>query len=641
MAQTETGTYIPNSAISTKAEGLANERFEIAQDYATQTFDEAIDLLNELGTTATSLAAIGAEIDINQETLNLGALLASSKPVMGVLPGFSGLVAPIPPAVPDIDIADLKSIPAYDVAIPVFDIPAPPSIVEPVDPGDAPNLEAINSPVPPDTDLPDVPTFTQVILPADPEISIPDFDEDAPVDDIQLPLKLTEYNPAEEEPYESELLSSLTAYINDGINDPGTGISATIEGDMYERERERRDTLLIESKENLNSEWADKGAPLPPGPLLSASLALTISHDQDRLDRAREITIQQVELAQKFIFFCVEKGLQHEDIMIKLFNDVLNRAFEVARHVNEVAMLYFSAQVTLFNARLDRYKSLALIYETRIKAALIELDIYKGKLEGAKIQLEANSEEVRLYVAQVQGVEALIRLYQAEIENAKTQAELNRLNLDGYKTKVDAYTSKIGSMTARYQMYEAQIRGEATKAQTYATQVDAYKTRVEAAKIEEDLNIERGRVEGEILQRKVSLYEADITKYRAEVDARSTETTAIIEEFRGEVQSYLADSQAANVLIQSEINQFNARVAQSNNTAQLALKEAEVNIREAIETNALKIDSIKAAAQISAQIGASALSGVNASAQLSASSRVSGSVSQSYSESYGVNKDIT
>ena len=139
--------------------------------------------------------------------------------------------------------------------------------------------------------------------------------------------------------------------------------------------------LLIESKENLADEWSAKGAPLPPGALLDASLALTIAHDQSRLDRAREISTQQVELAQKFLMFCIEKCLTLEDSLMRLFNDVLNRSFEIAKYVNEVALLYFQAQVSLFNTRLEGYKAKASIYEIRIRAALFELDIYKGELD--------------------------------------------------------------------------------------------------------------------------------------------------------------------------------------------------------------------------------------------------------------------
>lgn len=639
-SQTETGSYEPGFAVITKAENLANERFEIAQTYATQTFDEAIGLLEELGETAIALKVVGADVDINQETLNLGALLTAGKPVMGDVPGFSGLVSPTAPPISDIIIADLKSIPAFDVSIPTLNIPDAPVYAEPTEPGDAPNLQPVNTPGAPSFTLPDVPTFNAITLPADPKISIPDFDEVAPVDEIQLPEKLTSYIPPEETEYESELLDNIKAYISDGIKDPGTGIAPKIEADIYERERERRDTLLIESKEDLADEWSSKGAPIPPGALLDASTALTITHNQDRLDRAREISIHQVELAQKFIMFCIEKGMALEDVLIRMWTEAIERAFEVAKYVNEVALLYFNAQMSLYNTRLEGYKAKASIYEIRIRTALLEIEIYKGKLEGANLRLQANSEEVKLYIAQVQGVEALIRLYQSEIENAKTQGELNKLNLDGYKTKVDAYTARIGALTARYQMYEAQIRGEAQKAQIYSTEVDAYKTRVDAASIEERLNIEKATAEGDILQKKVDLFRAEIQKYTSEVDANSTEANTIIEKYKGEIQGYLADSQAANVLIQSEINQFEARVSQSNNTTQIALKQAEINIRGAIETNAIKIESMKAAATISAQIGASALSGISASAHLSASASTSGSISQSYGESYSVSKEI-
>ncbi|MCK5617665.1 hypothetical protein KAR91_88185, partial [Candidatus Pacearchaeota archaeon] len=215
--QTEIGRFYPSEGITTRTEKLANERFEIAQTYAGDTFDEALVLLEDLGKTASSITPIGADIDISKETLNLGALIASGKPVMGALPGFSGLVSPDKPDVPDIIIADLNSIPSFDVTIPTLNIPNAPVYAEPTQPGDAPPIQPITVPGAPSISLPDVPTFNAISLPSEPEISIPTFDEVAPIDDLQLPDKLTTYNPEEETPYQSELLDKIQAYLIAGI----------------------------------------------------------------------------------------------------------------------------------------------------------------------------------------------------------------------------------------------------------------------------------------------------------------------------------------------------------------------------------------------------------------------------------------
>ena len=44
MAQTEIGNHSPSDVIVTGTQKLANERFQIAQDYADQTFESALAL---------------------------------------------------------------------------------------------------------------------------------------------------------------------------------------------------------------------------------------------------------------------------------------------------------------------------------------------------------------------------------------------------------------------------------------------------------------------------------------------------------------------------------------------------------------------------------------------------------------------
>jgi hypothetical protein len=92
---------------------------------------------------------------------------------------------------------------------------------------------------------------------------------------------------------------------------------------------------------------------------------------------------------------------------------------------------------------------------------------------------------------------------------------------------------------------------------------------------------------------------------------------------------YTRSLDAAKYAIEGPIRVFEAQVAKMTAQVSLLLEEAKVNLTMALEENRIKIETLKAGAQVAAQLAASSLSAVNASAGVS----YRGGYNYGYSES--------
>ena len=620
--------------IDSTADVLVQERFANATAYADAAQATALAYLADLQSLADATPPVAVTVDFDLQEMNLDTDIDMLRPERpDITPDFAG--TPERPIINDVVVDALNNIPAFDVPNLTLVFPEQPSDTEVGDPGEAPTINEAVFPATPAYTLPAAPSLREANIPAAPDLAIPEFTATMPIDDLVVPSGALNFS---EGPYTSDLLEDLKTKFHDNLRDGGTGLGADIEQAIWDREAERALAANLEAKAKLADEIAAAGWSLPDGVLLTAHLDIEREYLNQRLTSGRDIAVKQAELAQTNTHFIMQQAVALENQLMTYANAMAERSLQAAKAVLDYSVAIFNAMVTKYNAQLEAYKTAAIVYETRIKAALSQIEVFKAQIEGQKLILQVNSNEVEIYKAQLAGVDALINIYKTEMQAAAIRTDTEKIRIDAFRARVESYTARVQLHVARYNMYDAAIRGEAVKADVYGKQVEAYRTRVEASKVEADLVLQRAKIAMDLESFKMEIYKADIEAFKSEVQAEATRIGALVDAYKGDVEMYRADAQVEDSILTNQVKLFDSRVQQATAIANLYMKQAEVSLASYQSMQNLRADIVKAGASVAAQLAASALAGVNASASVGDSENTTNSWGQQTSNSYSFNQ---
>ena len=601
------------ASITSTVESAVKSRFSGAEEYARKSWSEAQNYLGDLGGLITTFSPDFVDLDypIRQINLDAGQAQRPEEPEIS-------LALPAPtfgePALSAFTIAPI-TISGLGVASPSIALPAAPAIVFPEDPGQAPAVIEPVLPSRPTESIPAAPTLSEIALPDAPVFQTPQFNGVMPIDTVTDPVSSFVYA---EPVYSSAMLDEIKATLLDLLQNGGTGLNADVEEAIWDRARDRKALINERSYSEAEEYFASRGWVLPPGALagrLQEALA-----EQTRADEAlnQEIAIKQAELAYQATQAAITAGIQLEGALLSHADQVAARALEAAKYVQEAAIALFNAAVARYNARLEAYKVEAAVYETMIRAALLDLERYKTLLEGVKTQKEIQALQIQIYAARVDAVKTVYDLYRTEMETAKVVSDVQRLKLEGYREKVTAYRARLDAITSRYNVYQAQIAGESEKVKLYSEQVRAYGAEIEGKKVESSIRIAEAnaKIEGNKLQ--IDAMRANIDLYKARIGALSEELSNRAKIYGYRVDAFKGDISLVEAKLRADIESAHATLEHEKNQTTLALKQAEVNLEGAIRAHATQVEAMKAGSQITAQLAASAWSSLSAGVSMSA-----------------------
>lgn len=203
----------------------------------------------------------------------------------------------------------------------------------------------------------------------------------------------------------------------------------------------------------------------------------------------------------------------------------------------------------------------------------------------------------------------------AEVTISIFKERVNRYNalLLGYKTDVEAFKAKIDAEVSRAQAYKMQIDGLAlvnqideTKVKIYLGQLSAINTMVDVYKNQ----VQATGMMYEAEKSKIERFKVEVEAYSAQIDAVTKKYSSQVEGFKAFVAGYTASSDSqtkfADLRGRSQIAEVEARMKSWEIQADLLQKNLTI-----------KLEALKAEAQISSNLAAGALAanhaGMNAS----------------------------
>lgn len=528
------------------------------------------------------------------------------------------------------DLVGLPAFPTFSHYEPTVTIPAAPSTALPPAPENEYVIDFPYEDYPPPLDIgeiPPVPLLTDFDIPPMPPIHIPAWDTTAPEITIE-PLEI--YFNWTESPYVSDLKDKLYAKLVGFVVDGGTGLGEDIEDALWQRARDRQ--LVPREKTYTEAEqyFSARGYILPPGAL--SGRLLEAAQEQNRLDEQinYEIMVEQARLAFDMTKFTLTSSLQMEQQLMNYCNQVNQRGLEAAKTSIEAAVQIQNAKIAYFNLLLDKYKTEAAVFETRLRAALAEVEIYKTQIQALSLITEIDKSRVEAYKAQLQGISLLVDVYKSRLQAVQIKTEIEKLKIEIFRLEVESYVAQVNAKVAEYSLYQARISGEKAKVEVYSEQVKAYGARVEATRAQWETKIREVEAKVKKLDGLASAYNSEVRQYEAEVNKEVARVKAETDVYNAEVGLYKAESDFISSTVDAQIKEFLGKLEILKTKATVDLDKARQLIEQTKALYEAQLEAAKSSGQVSAQLSASAMAAMSAQVQIdsSANQSLQGSVSE-------------
>lgn len=504
-------------------------------------------------------------------------------------------------------------------------------------PGEPPALESITVPESPELDFPDIPSLDEITLPDKPEIDLSSFDATAPTFTNTAPPAELNYQP---EPYNSDIKIELFKKILKDLENGGTGLDVEVEGELYARGLERQRVENERLYKEVEDQFSASGFTLPSGTYAARMLEVSneISRKNDQLNR--DIVISQAELAQKNTQFTTEQAKQLEKMLMDFYHQQESRSLEAAKAILQGNLEIYNATIEGKRLELDKYKTEAAVFESKIRAELSAVEVYRAQIEATKAESEIQLARVNIYNSQMAGLETLMKLYATEMESVKVRAEAQMSAVEVFKAQVEAYNAQLAAEKGKVDIYSAQLEGEKTKAIVYSEEVKAYQAEIEARKAEAEVNLANAEMTIKNNQMQIDQYRADVEAYKAEIAANVSKAQIKTEAFKAEASAYETEARVESTKYDAKMRGFSAKIEKARAEVDRQATTIQANSQSFVALKELQSKGLEGVMNVNAQLAASAMSAINASASTGTSWSNNESSSESMSESHNYSYDM-
>lgn len=206
-------------------------------------------------------------------------------------------------------------------------------------------------------------------------------------------------------PWDDEY-AAAKAWVSKALTQGGTGLSAFVEDQIWQRERDRLQDEALQGEEEVAAQWAARRYPLPPGAAAHQILLVRQNLRDNLAKSSREVAIKQAEMELENVRFALSTAIDVRKASIQASLDYMARmtfgytfpAEKVVQSAQAAAALeqamtsYYQAQLGLKELVL---KNAMGVYEVQTQfvkdKAQIELGYLKEKVGAITNAMQAIS----------------------------------------------------------------------------------------------------------------------------------------------------------------------------------------------------------------------------------------------------------
>lgn len=555
-------------------------------------------------------------------------------------------VASVPPAIAaPADIAPVVQVdveePEYDEApyfdaigqFPELDFTGEPILSAVAEPGEPPSLQFLDLPAElPDLEMPVLPTLHDVELPPALDVNFPVFLGEQP--DVtaigDAPANFSYFEPE----YLSTLFDTVCGKLISDLNTSSSGIDPTVEQALYDRAVDKLNLETDKQQQDVEDYFVSKGFTMPAGVLSGRILEIQSSKARAHQNLLNDIVVQRSNLVQQNIQALISGAIQLDGILRQTFDSIQNRNLESQKQIFAGAITLYNARVDKFKSEIEAYKVDSEVFKNMIQSESIKVDAYKAQVEAAKVSAEVRESLVRAYLAELESVRTLVDVYKTRIETVKAWADAERAKLDAYKAEVEAYATRMSANEITWRMYDTKIKAQGTKAGAYGELVKAYQTSTDAWRTKVQVEADKARLVIDQNNLRLNKYQADIQKYQQDVATYLGRINAHVQVEDLRVKNSGVNADGAKKELDAKAQNEALRIDEAKIKSSEAVAYMQTQVSVTLEQWKANIELLKTKGNMLAQIAASALSTFNTNMNYGHSSSFSGSLSRSHGVSH-------
>lgn len=497
-----------------------------------------------------------------------------------------------------------------DISIPPAPTPYEPQAIELPD---APGIDV----------LPEDPDFVAVAVPDPPTINLPDMGNlgDIPTFEDVPPVLELDWQPGE---YQPLVLNNLAETINlmlGGRYAMPPAVQEAIWGEAVEREN----ASARQAKEAAVSDWAGRGFSMPPGMLVAQTNAIDEAAMRQANTLSREAYKQAAQWSIENLRTAVSQGIALEGMWSQHWNAIENRTLEAAQATLNAAKEGFNLRVMAFQTSIARIEAVRARLELLMRAELSKVELYKATVDAEIAKGQINDQLVKLYLGKLERLKTIADIFETKMKGVIARGQHERDKLESKRLEFDIWDKRLRTLLDKRGQ---DVQADTAKLQLRETELKQWVASYEAAKSRDSSVLS-------VMQARLQAIEISARRFAAELSGEEAKVRASTEVIRGRAQAYDADMRylEAQMRYASAFEDGKVRAAEAtarNNIAQLEVRARQYDawMQRLVARAQVLSSAADAVGRMSAQMASGAMSALHASASVSGS----GSTSSSYSE---------
>jgi hypothetical protein len=197
-------------------------------------------------------------------------------------------------------------------------------------------------------------------------------------------------------PLAADAFDEATNWLVNTITNGGTGISAAVEEQIWQRGRDRVIAEGTRASSQIVADFAGRGFSIPPGAMAGKLKELRLTQQQANNSFSRDVAVKQAEIEIETIRFAVGKAIESRAFAMQAAADYIRAIMSAPDAAARVAVINSDVQAKMISATSDLYRARLSRDELVLKSQEANLDA----------NVKANAIDVNAFY---QGIDARVR----------------------------------------------------------------------------------------------------------------------------------------------------------------------------------------------------------------------------------------
>lgn len=158
-------------------------------------------------------------------------------------------------------------------------------------------------------------------------------------------------------PVNAALINACEAWMTNAIVNGGSGINAAVEGQIWQRARDRISVEAGATQNEAVAAWAARGFPMPPGAAIATIQTIQQKRNADLADVSRQAAIKAFETEIENVRFAIKTAIDYRVAAVQAAGDYIRVLALGPQIATQIATAASDAQARLIGAASSYYNA--------------------------------------------------------------------------------------------------------------------------------------------------------------------------------------------------------------------------------------------------------------------------------------------